>query len=217
MIKIIVVDDHPLFRMGIKSIFSITDSGILVTGEADCGEALFHLLSSSTKADVILLDINLPDISGVDIAYRLKKEYPDIKILTVSAENTSDTVKAMIDAGIDGFISKRKGDTNELVEAINSVMDGLEYFGKDIAAIIYDIYVSKKKQPIVTDEFSDREKEIILACKEGLLSKEIASKLDISINTVNTHKKRIFQKLGINSTIEMVQYALKNGIIRMDD
>jgi len=216
MIKVIVVDDHPLFRMGIKATFKEEYPDIVITGEADCGEKLFQLLGYSVP-DIILLDINLPDMNGVEIAYRLKKEYPELKILAVSAENTSETVKAMIDAGIHGFISKRKGDTTELAEAIRSVMLGLEYFGRDISAIIYDIFIAKKKTNVVPNEFTDREREIILASKEGLLTKEIAAKLGISINTVNTHKKNIFQKLGINNTMEMVQYALKNGIIRIEN
>jgi DNA-binding NarL/FixJ family response regulator len=216
MIKIIVVDDHPLFRKGIKSTFNEINHDIVVIGEAECGEELFKILSYSVP-DLILLDINLPDISGVEIARRLNKEYPSIKILAVSAENTAETIKAMLDAGINGFISKRKSGTNELAEAIQSVMNGLEYFGRDISAIIYDVFISKKKTTTIPNEFTDREREIILACRDGLLSKEIAVRLGISINTVNTHKKNIFQKLGINNTMEMVQYALKNGIIRVND
>jgi DNA-binding NarL/FixJ family response regulator len=215
MIKIIVVDDHPLFRIGIKSIFKEGNNDIVVIGEAECGSELFKLLAYSVP-DMILLDINLPDVSGVEIAYRLKKEYPAIKILAVSAENTAETVKAMLDAGINGFISKRKSGTAELAEAIHSVMNGLEYFGRDISAIMYDIFISKKKTTIIPSEFTDREREIMLACRDGLLSKEIAARLKISINTVNTHKKNILQKLGINNTMEMVQYALKNGIIRVE-
>ena len=213
MIRLIVVDDHRLFRIGLKAAFeSLPD--ILVAGEADCGNELFRILAS-TPADLVLLDINLPDMWGVDIARRLRSEYPDMKILAVSAENTAETIQAMLEAGIHGFISKRNGDANELAEAIRTVMSGVEYFGRDISAIIFDLYVAKKKTATVTHEFSEREREIINACRDGLLCKEIADRLGISVNTVNTHKKSIFQKLGINNTMEMVNYALKNGIIRM--
>ena len=215
MIKIIAVDDHPLFRKGIKAIINEINSELVVTGEADSGEELFNLLAGSIP-DLILLDIILPGMNGVEIARRLKKDYPAVKILAISAEISEKTVKAMIDAEIDGFISKRKSGTNELIEAIDSVMNGLEYFDKDISSIIYDIFVSKKKTATVTNEFTEREKEIIIACRDGLLSKEIASRLGIATNTVNVHKKNIFRKLGINNTMEMVQYALKNGIIMID-
>jgi DNA-binding NarL/FixJ family response regulator len=216
MIQIIVVDDHNLFRMMLKSTFQTDYPDICVTGEADCGEELFRVLAS-TPADLVLLDVNLPDIWGVDVARRLRSEHPAVKILAVSAENTSETIQAMIDVGIDGFVSKQRSDADELALAIRSVMSGVAYYGRDISAIMFDVYVAKKKTSTVTAEFTNREREIILLCRDGLLCKEIAARLDISVNTVNNHKKNIFQKLGINTTMEMVQYALKNGIIRIEN
>jgi len=216
MIQVIVVDDHRLFRVGLKAAFESGNSDIHIAGEADSGEALFRL-AALANADLVLLDINLPGISGIEIARRLRSEYPAIKILAISAENSAATVKAMLEAGIDGFISKQHGDANELAEAIRMIMSGVEYFGRDISAIMFDVYVSKKKTSAVTDEFTKREREIILLCRDGLMCKEIAARLGISISTVNTHKERIFAKLGINTTMEVVQYALKNGIIRIEN
>ena len=215
-IKIIIVDDHNLFRILLKSAFLKECPDICVAGEAESGEQLFRILRS-TAADLILLDINLPDAWGAEVAGRLRREYPDLKILAISGENASDTIQEMLNAGIDGFISKQRGDINELAYAIRAVMSGTEYFGRDISSIIFDVYVSKKKTSVVTGEFTGREREIILLCREGLISKEIADRLGISINTVNNHKKNIFQKLGINNTMEMVQYALKKGIIQIEN
>jgi len=203
--------------MHTKTVFQYAFPDICICGDAESGESLFAL-PSLAEADMVLLDINLPGgMGGVEIARRLRRDYPDIKILAISGENTAETVKSMIEAGIDGFISKQHGDTNELAEAIRTVMSGLEYFGRDIAAIIYDVFVSKKKTAVVSDEFTAREKEIILLCRDGLLCKEIADRLGISTTTVNTHKRNIFLKLGINNTIEMVQYALKKGIIQIEN
>jgi len=215
MTQVIIVDDHPLFRNGLKAGLKDSYPDICVAGEADCGEALLRLPALST-ADIVLLDINLPDISGVEVARRLHRDHPAVKILAVSAENAAETVKAMLEAGIDGFISKRLGDVDELAEAIRTVMSGLEYFGRDISAIIYEVFVAKKKTTAVPPEFTEREKDIILACRDGLLCKEIADRLGISTHTVNAHKNNIFAKLGINNTMEMVQYALKKGIIRVE-
>jgi DNA-binding NarL/FixJ family response regulator len=198
----------------LKKSFNSENSDICVSGEADCGEELFAVLAA-TPADVVLLDINLPDIYGTEVARRLRRDYPSVKILAVSAENTTETICAMLQAGIDGFISKQKGNDDELAEAIRSVASGVEYYGRDIAPIIFSVYVSKKNTTAVTDEFTEREREIILLCRDGLMCKEIAARLGIGIRTVNTHKEKIFQKLGINNTMEMVQYALKRGIIRM--
>ena len=216
MISIIIVDDHSLFRDSLKLAFQYGSPDILVTGEAHDGAELFRVLAS-TPADLVLLDIHLPGASGVEIAGVLRRDYPDVKILAVSAENSAETVKSLLDAGIDGFISKQQGAAAEVAQAIRTVMSGTEYFGRDIAAIIYDVYVAKKKTTAVTPEFTPRERDVILACRDGLLYKEIAERLGISIHTVNTHKKNIFLKLGINNTVEMVQYALKNGIIRIEN
>jgi DNA-binding NarL/FixJ family response regulator len=201
--------------MMLKAAFQAEYPDIVITGEADCGKALFAMLPA-TPVDVVLLDINLPDMGGADIARRLRRDYPNIKILAVSGENASATVQSMLEAGIDGFVSKQKSNINELVEAIRTVMNGLEYFGRDVAAIIFDVYVAKKKTSIVSGEFTDREREIIHLCRDGLMCKEIADRLNISAHTVNNHKRHIFQKLGINNTMEMVQYALKNGIINIE-
>jgi DNA-binding NarL/FixJ family response regulator len=214
VIQVIILDDHKMFRMGLKAAFQYDYPDIRITGEAECGMELFTLPNLST-ADVILLDVNLPDISGVEVAYRLRYEYPAIKILVLSAENDEDTIQKMIEIGINGFISKQKGDSDELAHAIRTVVSGIEYYERDIAAIIYGVYVAKKKTVTVTGEFTDREREVILLCRDGLKCKEIATRLNISTSTVNTYKERIFQKLGINSTVEMVRYALKNGVIRV--
>ena len=215
-IQVIVVDDHRLFRMGLKAAFQQGCSDICLVGEANNGRELFALLAS-TPADLVLLDINLPEMSGVEITRRLRCDYPKVKILAISGENSAETVKSMLEAGIDGFISKQNGDFDELAEAIRTVMCGLDYFGRDIALVMYDVFKSKTRTATVPIELTEREREIILLCRDGLLCKEIAARLGISPNTVNTHKERIFQKLGINSTIEMVQYALKMGIIRMSE
>ena len=216
MIQIIIVDDHRLFRIGLKAAIHADYPDICVTGEAGSGKDLFDLLAS-TPADIVLLDINLPDLGGAEIARRLRRDYPALKILAVSGENTTEAIESMLEAGIDGFVSKQEGNADELVRAIRTLIDGLEYYGRDISAIIFGVYVSKKKTVDVTGEFTEREREIIHACREGLQCKEIAERLGVSVNTINTHKKRIFMKLGINTTMEMVQYALRKGIIRIDN
>lgn len=215
MINVILVEDHALFRLGIKSAITQTYLDICIVGEAESGEALFHLLETITP-DIILLDILLPDMTGIEIARQLKKGSPQIKILAISAENTPDVVQAMLDVGIEGFISKRQGRADEIVKAIRTIMNGFDYFGNDISSIIYKIYVSMKKTSEVTKEFTEREKEIIELCRDGLLSKQIADRLCISPRTVDKHKNNIFRKLGINNTMEMVQYALKHGVIRLN-
>jgi DNA-binding NarL/FixJ family response regulator len=104
---------------------------------------------------------------------------------------------------------------NILADAIRSVMNGLEYFGSDISSVVYRIYIQKKKTAEITAEFTEQEKKIIQLCQQKLKSKQIAEQLGISFRTVENHKNHIFTKLGINSTKEMVKYALEHGIIRI--
>ena len=216
MIKAILVDDHALFRLGVKTAIKENYPDIDIVGEAATGADFFGLLKT-VQADIVLLDIMLPDTTGIEIARILKEKYPKLKILAISAENTADVVQQMLNIGIDGFITKRTGDIDSLVEAIRSIMLGFEFFGKDISDVIRRIYLSKKRTVTVSKEFTPQEKRIIELCYEGLLAKEIAAQLEISPRTVEAHKTNIFAKLGINNTAEMIKYALKNGIIRVQD
>lgn len=214
MIKLIIVEDHALFRLGLTSALSTDKLEISIIGEAEDGKSLFTLLETC-QPDLILLDILLPDISGIEVARQLRKDYPEIKILAISSENTLDIVHPLLDIGINGFISKNQSASDDLLEAIESIMNGFEYFGRDIASIIYNVYVAKKRTENILYPFTNREKDIITLCKDGLLSKEIADKLRISPRTVETHKNNIFKKLGINSTVELALYALKYDIISL--
>jgi len=215
MINVIIVDDHELFRLGVRTAIELHHPDIFIVGEAQSGTEFFSLIKT-TAADLVLLDIILPDMSGIDIARRMKTEKMPMKILVVSAENSTSTIQEMIQIGIEGFISKLNTNIDSLAGAIRSIEHGFDYFGKDIAEIINRIYIAKKKTTEVSSEFSEPEKRIIECCIEGLSGKMIADRLCISLRTVDWHKSNIFRKLGINSTLEMIQFAVKNGIIRMD-
>ena len=215
-IKVIIVDDHDLFRLGVRTAIEPHHSNIKIVGEAESGIAFFKLLET-TEVDIVLLDVMLPDISGIEIARRLKNEHSEIKIIVISAEHSTSIIQAMLNIGINGFLSKLNSNPNTLVEALHAVLQGLDYFGKDISHIISRIYISKKKTMQVSSEFTEMEKTVIECCFEGLSAKMIADRLSISVRTVDWHKKNIFRKLGINSTLEMVQYAVQNGIIRAED
>ena len=211
-IRAIIVDDHELFRIGVRTAIELCHLDISIAGEVESGKDLFNLLKT-TAADIVLLDIALPDMSGIEIARRLKKEYPQIKILAVSALNATQIIEDMIAVGVEGFISKINSAPDALVEAIHTVMQGRNYFGKDIAEIISRIYVAHKKTTKITTEFTEQEKLVIECCQKGLSSKLIADRLFISPRTVDWHKSNIFRKLGIKSTLEMVKFAVDNGII----
>ena len=214
-IKSIIVDDHDLFRMTLRTSLETCHPDISVVGEAKYGADFFRLLKT-VSADIVLLDIDFNSgMKGADIARRLKKDYPAMKILAVSSQDSMDTVKEMLEIGVDGFISKGQGSIDVIADAVYEVMQGFKYYGTDIAGVISRIYVAKKKTTEVTSEFTEQEERIIKLCHEGLSAKLIAERLDINTRTVEKHKANIFLKLGINSTAEMLNYALKKGIIRI--
>ena len=209
-IRIIIVEDHFLFRVGITSILSSVKDKYEVVAEAGTVSE-FYALKNKTEADLLLLDIRLPDGNGIDIGRRLYEEKSALKILVLSAESDAATITSLLETGINGFISKN-APSQELFTAIDYIMDGGEYFGKDISKLIRDIKVSKKN---AKEPFTDRENEIIALCSQGLTAKEIAEKMHINVATVNTHKNNIFKKLGINNSVELVIYAIKAGIITL--
>ena len=215
MIRIILVDDHPMFRTGIRMYIESKCDDICVVGEAESGESLFRL-PELASADLILLDIELVGMNGIEAARRLKREYPEMKILTISALTTTEVIGAMLDTGINGFISKRRGGYENVVEAIRSVTNGFGYFGADISEIIYNIYITTKKTTLVTSEFTAQECQIIELCGQGLSARKIARHLNITHRTVEHHKQNIFEKLGIHSTSDLIQFAVKNGIIKVE-
>lgn len=161
--------------------------------------------------EAVLLDIIMPEMNGLQVAQRLKDEYPDVKILILSAETDEDTVLKAMEIGVDGFISKAS-QPEEIYNAIETILAGADYFGCDIALILRKITENKKLQD---DMFSARELEIIRYCADGMMSKEIAEKLCISARTVEGHKLNIFRKMGISNTAELIKYSIKNGIVRL--
>ena len=217
-IKVIIVDDHDLFRSGVRMNIELGHPDLEVVGEAKTGPEFFKLLETIKIVDIVLLDVIFKDASGmggVEIARRLRAERPEIKILAISAEETPAIIAEMLEVGIDGFINKTNSSIHTPAEAIRSIMQGLEYFGRDISAIISRIYIAKTRNAKDTPEFTDQEKQLIEYCHQGLSAKMIADRMGIALKTVEWHKSKIFAKYGFNSTAEMVHYALTRGIIRI--
>lgn len=205
--NIIIVDDHPLFRIGTK--MAIQRGSHTVVGEASNATALRQLLNDTTP-DLILLDIILGNgPSGVDIARQLKIDKPEIKILVLSIDTSLNTIKELLEIGIDGFVSKNAPD-DEVLQAIDAVSNGQPYFGTDIDRIVQAVMTT---QQLKNDLFSEREQEIIRAICQGGSNKDIAQKTNISLRTVETHKTNIFRKIGITNSVDLVLYAIKNGIV----
>jgi DNA-binding NarL/FixJ family response regulator len=213
-IKIMVVDDHKIVRDGIRAML-IGQKSIKFIGDAEDAESLFNFLSK-TLPNVLILDIQLPGKSGIDITLDLKEKYPCISILILSSNCDEETILNAVKAGANGFLSK---DTSkeELITAISAVAANEGYFGEKINKIIYKSYIeqvtSQNGKP--ANCLSERESEILTLLADGFSNKEIADKLFISPRTIDTHKANIMAKLNLSSVVELVKYAIRQGYIKL--
>jgi DNA-binding NarL/FixJ family response regulator len=216
-IKIILVDDHQLVRDGIKALLSGT-SDIEIIGEASDGKELFQQLAT-LKPDLLIMDISLPDISGIEITKKICQDYPGIKVMMLSMYNSEDFILNSIKAGAKGYLPKNTS-RNELLEAIYAIQSGEDFYSESVSKTMLKSYIRKatgdeepaeKSNEILTT----REIEVLKLYAEGHINKEISEKLDISIRTVETHKNHIMRKLGLKSTVEMVKFAIRNKIVEI--
>lgn len=215
-IRIYLTDDHKIVRDGIKSML-LGNKNIRITGESGTGAGLLELMEKGIP-DIVVLDLVLPDMSGVELTKILTSRYPAARILILSAEMDENIIVETIKNGASGFLNKDVSG-KEFIDAVMLVAEGECYFGQRISGIIYKSYTNKIQHPgIQTDtrqNLSEREKEIVSLLSEGLSFKEIGDKLFISPRTVENHKTNILEKLGLKNTIELVKYAIKKGIISL--
>jgi len=216
-IKIILVDDHQIVRDGIKSLLS-KNTNISIVGEATSGYELFNLLKTQTP-DIILLDISLPKMSGIEVAKILTKSYKQLKILMLSMYTSEEFIFNSLKAGVKGYLPKNTT-RDELLLAINEIYHGNEYFSKTVSDTILKSYINKARygneiSQNSLNNLTNREREILQYVAEGINNPNIAQKLCISIRTVETHKTSIMKKLGLNSIVDLVKYAIKNNIIEL--
>ncbi|MFH2143234.1 MAG: response regulator transcription factor [Bacteroidota bacterium] len=212
-IKIILADDHRIFRDGLKSLLS-DDHSIEIIGEASNGNELMDMLNTD-KPDIIITDISMPGLSGIEIAGQISSNYPQIKIMILSMHTDEEFVINAIRAGAHGYIPK---DTSkeELLDAIKVLYETGEYYSKIISDNFLRSFIKKVKVEqnlSENEELTQREIEILKLAAGGLSNKEISDKLFISTKTVDAHKNHIMQKLKLKNTAEMVIYAIKNKII----
>lgn len=215
-IHIILTDDHQIVRDGIKAMLNDAD-GIRIVAQAGSGRELFDLLKTH-HADVIVLDIELPDMSGIDICRRIVEEYPETGVLILSMYTGEEFIFKAISEGAKGYLPKNTN-REELVEAIRAVAENREYFSPVISEIMLKSYIQKAKSrnPITIDlaELSKREIEVLRMLAEGYPNTAIAEKLFISIRTVESHKSHIMQKLEIHTNVELVKFAIRNKLIEI--
>jgi two-component system response regulator NreC len=213
-IEIYVVDDHTIVRDGIKMM--LMQTSVKVIGEFSHSDELFQALKKK-EPDLILLDISLPGISGIEITKIISELHPHVDVLILSALEDEETIAQAIKAGAKGFLTKSTTQ-QELTHALSEIKKGNRYFGTDIAKTVFNLTlknISSNLEAEQANELTPREFEIVKLFADGLMYKEIAHQLSISIKTVEAHKANIMRKLELKSTAGLVKYAIKNKIITL--
>ena len=216
--SVVIVDDHDMFRAGIKVLLNGTNS-IELLAEAKNGKEFIDLLDKYDP-DVVLMDISMPIMNGIDATRIIKENDPNAKILVLTMHDNQEYLNQIIRSGAKGFVLKNT-DKEELLEAVRAVSSGENFFSKDISKLIIDNYIRSAKDSERSEGYKEvpltkREIEILKHIAEGKSNQEIANHLYISYNTVDTHRKNIMHKLSIKNTAGLVRYAIEKGLITLN-
>lgn len=213
-INVLIADDHQLFREGLVNLLSSAPD-IKVIGQAKDGKDAIAK-ATELKPDLLLIDINMPHMNGIEATKVLKEKLPDLKIIAVSMHSDKQYVKGVLEAGADGYLLKNCT-YKQLTEAILSVQSGKKILSEDITELVIKGYLEPAEAgPEGLDELSEREMEILKLFAEGKSTREISDKLFISVKTVGTHKQHILSKLNLKNSTDIIKFALKNGLIHLD-
>jgi two-component system invasion response regulator UvrY len=209
MIKIMLVDDHDLVRGGIKRMLDDVED-ISVIAEAGSGETAIEL-ARRTSPDVVLMDVSMPGIGGLEATRRITHSLPDTKVIAVTVYDDNPFPTCLIDAGASGYITKGSN-IDEITNAIRAVHGGKQYFTKKIADKLAQTFVKYRGQSPI-DTITDREMVVMLMVTQGIRNKEISEKLCLSPKTTSTYRYRLFEKLGVNNDVALTRWAIRNGLV----
>lgn len=213
MIKLLVADDHPIVREGLKMMLSRYDD-MLVAGEAEtCGEVLQKI--AQNDYDVVLLDINMPDMLGINILEDIKRISPKLPVLILSAYSEEQYAICAMRAGAFGYIVKKSA-PKELIAAIRRVSEGKKYISSTLAERLAD-YIGDKENILPHERLSNRERQVMLMLAAGRKMTEISNALSISLNTVSTYRSRVLEKMGMKRNIELINYAITHGLLNISE
>ncbi len=210
MINVMLVDDHGLVRTGIKRLLRDV-SGIDVVAEAESGEQAIRQVRKE-KPDVILMDISMPGIGGLEATRKISQVVPGVKIIAVTIHDDDPFPARLLEAGASGYLTKGC-DVQEIVSAIRSVHIGKQYISPEIAHKLALSFVNEReKSPL--ERLTPRETQVMLMVVRGETNKAISEKLCLSPKTTSTYRYRLFEKLGVENDVELTRFAIRHGLIR---
>ncbi len=217
-IKVAMVDDHKIVRDGIRAMFMADNSIEVVSETGDAASMLVKL--RTVQPHILILDINLPDMDGNIMAMEVKERYPDIKVLMLSAAGDEGTVLCALKCGVKGYLTKECS-ADEFLEAIHTIAEGEEYYGDRVSRIIFKSHrkmlaSADSREQSAANSLSPRETEVLKGFADGLTYNQISKKLFISPRTVESHKVSIMEKLELKTIADLVKYALRNGLIKLN-
>src|SRR5688572_700902 len=211
-IRVLVVDDHPIVRRGIAMCMA-SQERIQVVGEAADGREAMDKIRA-LKPDVVLMDIDMPQMNGMAATDLLRREQPSIKVIILSMYSNTDYVMRIIECGARGFVLKEAA-PSELVQAIESVHAGQTHFSPDVARVALNQVVRGSGESTPLGRLTNREREVLVQIADGLSNKEIAHQLSIGVRTVETHRERIMRKLDIHSVAGLTRFAISQGMVSL--
>ena len=212
-LRVLLADDHKMVREGLKSLVN-SQPDMEVVGEADNGRAAIAL-ARELKPDVVVMDVSMPELNGLEATKKLLRLYPDIKVLTLTRHADDGYLQQLLRAGACGYVLKLSA-ADELVRAIRAVVAGKIYLDPEMTEHIVEAAVGGRaaRGPSADKELSKREQDVLRFTALGHANKEIAARLSISVRTVEAHKANAMQKMGMKSRIDIVRYAILRGWLR---
>ena len=216
-IRLMLADDHVVVRSGLRMLLDVRPD-IEIVGEAESGREAVEK-AKTLRPDVILMDIQMPDMNGIEATERLKEVAPDTAVLALTMHEDDHYFFEMLHAGAAGYLPKRAA-PDELLEAIRTVSKGEVFLYPSLATRLVQDYLKRAEsgdQPLVQDDLTPRELEVLTLIAEAMTNPEIADELVISVKTVDRHRENIMRKLNMHSRIDLVKYAIKMGLIELDD
>jgi len=213
--KVLLADDHTILREGLRMVLDAQPQ-ITVVGEASDGREAVEM-AETLRPDVVVMDIAMPNLNGLDATRQIKKRWPEIRVVILTMHENQQYLMQIVKAGATGAVLKRSAGT-ELLTAIKAAARGQSYFSPSIASMMLEDYRLRLRDEGIDDPevLTEREREVLQLVAEGLTNQEIADALFVSIKTVQTHRSHIMEKLGVHDRTELVKYAIRTGMVTSD-